>query len=215
MKVLVKFFKTREYANHFIDGNLYCNTIQYFRKIEHLADGRKDEHEGRLPLVGVKSISLDGHVFKVLNRPDKRGYFSYGSIEYLNIFSMSIVEMEVKNKIGDLRIPPEYFSIFGNYLVVITHSPEFLKRIEKSLNELKYKYGYQDVNYYKPDEIISPEYSFEEIIFMKHEKFKYQNEFRIAFDTGSEDDKPITLKIGNITDNAIKLDTTGIRFKDS
>ena len=43
---------------------------------------------------------------------------------------------------------------------------------------------------------------------MKQEKFKWQNEFRIAFDTGTEDDKPVTIKIGKITDIAIKLDTT-------
>lgn len=210
MEQLIKIFKCKKYANDFLNGNLYCNTLDYFRKLESNEKERGDKREGQLPLpiesIQFESKELGKHTYKVVNTPEKLPTFSYQGIEYINIFSMSFIPAKIRNKTLDLKISSRHFECFGNYLVVVLHFPEFMSRIKKTLNNSNYIYGCQKVNYYNPDQVVAPEHQFEELIFMKDHKFKWQNEYRIAFETNIQNNQPVTLKIGDINDIAMLAD---------
>ena len=202
----VKFFDNEKYADCLVKGELYCRRLSYFKNAES-RDKRGDELEGAIPLHGIETITIDGRTYKGANTVDNPVPFGYPSLENLNLFCLSFCDIyKIANKKYKLEIPTE-LSKFGNYAVAIMDFDEFLKRIENAIVREGYTAMCRGIEYYDPKSIQTPDKSPEEILFMKRDKFKIENEYRIAINTNTtKGDDAITLNIGDISDITYKIE---------
>lgn len=122
---------------------------------------------------------------------------------------------------------------FGEYAVIIKDQSEFLKRIQVAAEKEGYQYLCGSVNYHpltKGDKVITGgsfmHWRIDKIIcldellektpnhqydaFDKWEKFRKQNEWRIAINTGKMQAEPIRLNIGDLSDIAVKTDAQNL-----
>ena len=224
---LVKVFQEREHADAFLRGEMYANTLSYFKKIEG-DDGRGDEDEGAImpPIDGLtitlQGTDLDtGEVNTVaitaadlaappIIRPE---WF-----DHINVFCMyaahtsgfegtSIDNLQDFKK--QLEIPEDCAKL-GEHAVVITNTTEFFRRVKLAADRAGYGIYDKLVTYYDPA-IGTPPVNWNiETVFNKRKEFEYQREFRFAIDTRTTGRCPITLDIGEIDDIAVRTDTSEI-----
>ncbi len=193
IKLFLKFGKEEHIQDLLLNGTIYMNSIQYFRKFED--NGlRGDNFEGITELKNYPSGEFE---IKSLNHKGK-----YISLQFResyeevlgNIYSMyAISSLTVPNPIG-FKIDKKNKE-FGTHCLLVKNNPEFLKRIEKRLKEINLKFRHGFVDYYdkyKKNGKIN--------LFQKPNEYQYQNEFR--FYVERESIEPIKIQIGNITDIA-------------
>ncbi len=195
MLIFVKFGEEK-YMNDLIkNGNLFLNTVTEFKKIDD--DFRGDKHEGvsdiiqsqnaRLELtlpeiLGGEKIILDGNnglVGQVL--------MSNTNFSNTNIYSLYMIPPEEDFKIDDRMFQ------FGKYAAIITNPIEFLKRVERSLEELNLAAYMSQVKYLERND-----FEGEMSIFNKFSEYSYQNEYRIH--VINTEDKPLIINVGSLED---------------
>ena len=78
LMMLLKAFKTENWANQFLDGLLYCNTLSFHRK--------KDKQEGAVVIPGsnITQFKVGPHELKSV----KSFTFRPGFADYINVFCM-------------------------------------------------------------------------------------------------------------------------------
>ena len=197
--LLLKFGRREHVERMLFEGELYCQTLEYFRTLER--DGnRGDPLEGTeyayqpdtitltVEIAGQKTVFGRESLAKpVLLRPE-----SYSS---LNVFCTYGVQPDT------VYVDPRNLD-FGEACLVVRDVREFLGRCEKGARahgrELKRSLvRYVDEEWH--DGFIGP--------FRKYRQYEYQSEFRILLTAGSG--KPYCLRIGALTDIA-----TIVRSKD-
>ena len=111
------------------------------------------------------------------------------------------------------RFPAHRFQEeFGPYTVLISNPREFVQRIKETcrLNDYTMKCGY--VRYYESDQdsvgINEPDNS--SAMFYKPQDYAYQQEYRIAIETGEYQTATLMLNIGDISDIAVIYETRSI-----
>lgn len=197
--MLVRFFREKEYAEQFLGGELFCNSLSYFRtypdctlKGEELAkDKCTDLFEGSAQLL--------------------HEYFPYKEfLEYINCDPHIVFSEYAKVHIccfsSVLNSLPKRMEQFGKWCVIITDFKIFEKKLRKALNlQNKLYYLYGGVEYYEPTinrkRIKTSKYSiafsvdgirifFDERnpkafikrdVFCKFSRFKSQKEYRLLF----------------------------------
>lgn len=158
MKVLVKTFDKIQYAENFINlGEMLFSPTKQFSNASN-DDVRGDVHEGIICFPAFD----DG-----LNK-----YIDVKYIVAANIYCMTLLNTD---KYIDGRVYQEVLK-FGKYSVVILDFDEFINKINKVRtvyikNNTENNLTFGKVEYINGDR---PH------IFRKAEKFKYENEFRIA-----------------------------------
>lgn len=227
---LAKIFSEREYADKFIRGEMYCQQLAWFKKLED-GVGRGDSDEGAIalkldglsmtfevkhPVTGelILQHTLQGLAAPPVIRPE---WF-----DHINVFCMFAAHSSgLSHELSDsdldsLRVNlqiPERCTGLGEHAVVITNVTEFLSRVEKAAHGSGFGILWGMVNYYDPL-VGSPVLDSEiETIFCKPQEYAYQSEFRFAIDTGRTTTGAITLGIGDIGDIAFRADTMGLRLK--
>lgn len=187
-----------------IKGELYFSPLKRFALME-ATGGIGDKFETAVMYncppnpsitirIGEQEISL-GKGAKIEYHEldlDKRGH----------IYCMSKVEFVYVNKDTlKLKYPQNIENLGVGYdtMIVITNTPEFLKRIHNKISEMEFSFEYNSVSYFPEKDIahkkITP--------FDKRERFSYQKEFRIYIDCDHID--PFNVSIGNIEDIAMLL----------
>lgn len=196
---LLKFFENEQFQNDFLNGNLYMNTLKYFKKEESLNTARSDqfetirEHKQQIPdaiQIGKLLFTKDnGEIISGTNTKIS------GKFDNCNILSLYSLWKETED---EKIVIDKKNKEFGNYCIVITNVKEFLNRIVNASKKENYIYRIDSVKYinrnleYKIDD--------QEIPFTKFDTFSYQREFRIAIDTKKNINKPYILRIGNLKD---------------
>lgn len=218
----IKFFEQESYADQFMAGRLYLNTLAYFRKKEsECDDGRVDSTEAvamwwqpndiiltlKVPKLGIDIAITE----KDLAAPVSVSFGRHDLLHLLCLYAVHWAGFEpVGGKIHcepeeaealqrQLRIDKRCFK-FGKFAVVTPAVP-FLDRLKKTL---WHKATGRLVEYYD-DEVFHGEIPEKDIPFRKQKRFGYQHEFRLCFDTGAEQDYPITINIGDISDLCAKV----------
>lgn len=189
-----------EYIRSFLEkGEMYFNTMEYFRNVEQddfaKKNGRNDPHEGAFLRkyhgnVRIKMIECDEQnaipIFL-----DGENFIEADLMNGGNIFSLSsISQSQLDLKTIDIDI-----TTFGDSIIIITNPNEFIKRVKLELKRQKLNFHYGTVKYYSDDytgELGGP--------FDKNEFFERQREFRIFIDSVGKE--PISITIGNIEDIA-------------
>ena len=225
---LLKMFSKREYAERFLQGELYARRLSSFRKLNS-EDGRSDEYEGTVSIapeglvltlqstdpetgqvirgINITEDDLDGPVLIQLDR-----------FSGINLFCMYAVHSggfteSNRRSIEDyeqfLRLSQECLEL-GSYTVAITENSEFIKRVEDAIAREGYKLLRGLVQYYDP-EVGSPfRVDDNRIVLAKRKEFAWQREYRFAIDTGTNGLEPIILNIGPIDDIAMLVRTEDI-----
>lgn len=177
-----KYFSRLEYAQHFLDGKVFCQTAAFFRDYED-AKARQvigDEYEStRLyrPLTGLEINNLT----RGINGKLQMGMESHARADEIYIFCVSLSLNE--------RLRAE----FGAVACVEIHSPkEFIRRWRQALpaEARGYtKHGYpkhvaRKVQYYRAGDGPDNVWALPDLITTtKLDAFEYQDEYRFAFTT--------------------------------
>jgi len=186
-------------------GELYLNTIEYFRDIEKASE-RQDKHEGISEIKQIDWMRLEVESGKYLEMSKEKGnllsgQFRSGSKDHIgNIYCMTALTDQLAltaNKLDPRMIE------FGEKMLIITDTDKFLKRLSHALERTKLNCRYGFVEYYDESE-----YSGELSILNKPIRFKHQNEWRIHIET--EENEPYKLYLGNLEDISTVLDSNSI-----
>jgi hypothetical protein len=225
---LIKAYDSEEHAKAFINtGEMHCRTLKKFKEIEDDND-RRDEFEGTSHWFQAKDIKMSFTVRngndEVLNtvdigEPDLAGptVFQPTIFDGFNLFCMYAVVIEdfeesystedekkpLKEKINrsiadQIRIDSRYQN-FGDYAVVICNVERFIEAVESHAKNNNMKICHRLVEYFDP-ETFTGSFKGVEAIFRKRKTYKYQNEFRFAFNANNETHGPITLNVGPLNE---------------
>lgn len=202
-------FTSLKWAKRFRKGELYLNSLDYFRKLEDNGLGRgdllegsfgiisKDHFDEMLPKIGLDiSSSFKDAIIGGMNLLDEeQKYFKVLCLYQLNFnLSRRYVDL-IDRRIKD----------FGNSFVLITNTEEFIKRIVNA--SFSSKYSIREINdgsveYYNlhtTSQILGP--------FRKIDYFSWQQEYRVLFIPNRIDSVfdllPLTINIGSIADISI------------
>ena len=203
--MLIKFTRKYEYQQDFLDGRLYFNTVDFFRKCD--AKGQGDSNEGNNFIINnqdPKMISanlekVNGQYMIVVrdytNNPleYKPGIIkSYSAADNRNrkIICFYTMYINFENKKVS-PFPKNMGQEFGEYGVLILNRQEFFKRVEVALKKIK-NCNDPQMGFVEYQEMAA---GYNEWHTFKKEKklFDYQNEFRITFK--NENEKPYILDL--------------------
>ena len=211
--VMVK-MQRYEYMRRFLlYGEMYMNTLKTFAKMDE-CDGIGDKFENSISYMNYKPIHA---IFKLSNGNELKLHPTLIKIrEFVdtnigNIYSMALVDcnfQRIDNQLKFSILNPERINSIGNdydSIVVISNPTEFISRCEKTIQSMGYKLYYDSVEYFSDKEFNK---KIEITPFMKRDKYKSQNEFRLFVDFNSNE--PQMIKIGNISDIAFLIHKNGI-----
>lgn len=228
---LAKVFSEPGYADELIEGKLYANRFNYFKKIEndHI---RGDSEEGAImpqldgltiELTGTDSTTGEVNTIRISKEdlaepPVIRPQW----FDDINIFCMYAAHTKEFKNISEANINdfkkrlemPKDCQEFGNHAVLIKNTREFIRRVKLSAKKKGYKFYSGLVQYYDPTIGTPPIQSPIQTVFLKRRVYEYQKEWRLAMKTGTTGDDPIILEIGSIEDIAVRVSTPDlIRFQ--
>ena len=214
---LLKAFQTKTYANDFVAGRIFANRLSYFKKIES-RDGQGDRYEGAimlrrddLVLELQATVARTREVNRIVipgNEFADRPIWQPKWVDHVNVFCMYAVDFgEIQSirseDLSDIRWKlelPEKFTKLGRYAVVVRDVHEFFRRVETAAEMRGYRIHHGLVAYYDPSLGTRLSQSDITAIFSKRKKYEYQNEYRIAVDTGTMGCAAITLEVGRLDD---------------
>lgn len=206
-KVLIK-FKAEIIIDSLQSGCVYMNSIKLFRKIEKDTD---DDMVGDI---------IDG----LLHISD--GIFSIKDLEYVqelkdaaihtkysNDFCYCFFGIDSEHNQGSFTEEQKIkMREMGEYALVITDYPEFMRRIINVANGLNYELYGGFVNYYNPkvDSVnvlrsLSGKDGLKYVPLLKRDKYSYQQEFRMVIHAPDVKEDHIELPIGSIEDISVKI----------
>ncbi|MEN4889200.1 hypothetical protein [Erwinia billingiae] len=228
--ILLKVFSSEEYKECFLNGDLYMNTINYFRKYEEEAEGNiGDKFEALTgwmhPHEFVLEIEINGIKHK-LNPDDMAGpaTTSMKIHDHANVFCMTQLhshDIDMANIKSDEEYERvrEYFTLpddvkkLGKYMVVITDPKEFVRRSvaegKRLLQErMAIDYQSKQVIYYDEAEKSLMLDNFREAPFYKQSIYSHQNEYRLCLTRDNPDDQPYVMHIGDLRSISMEMKTS-------
>lgn len=227
----VRVFSQEKYRDDFLKGNLYMNSIKFFRDYEdkHSANVG-DKHEALTAWLQPANLRLTFHtpdgdlvipgsdiaapIALRLNSFDSINVFCLTVLHSHGITLDSLVTDEDFERIKGYFTLPDDVNNLGDYAVVIPNTGAFLERVRKAgqiLVDAAEAQGmvYKAVTYYDPNESLSLS-NINDAIFHKQKTYEHQKEFRITLDRGLAKSEPYTLQIGDISDIAFPVATNDI-----
>ncbi|MBB5374534.1 hypothetical protein [Acidocella aromatica] len=228
---LIKFFTEERYADQFMAGELYLNTLDYFRQVESAdSDGRADLTEGIAmwwqPHDLVMKINFPGMGEVEITKNDLAGpvsmsFHHHNNLHLFCVYAIHTTGFEVID--GQLSLSPEQVDElqaqlqidercmqFGKF-AVITPAVPFLAQLKTALAGEHHRAQAKLVEYYN-EETFHGEIPLKEIPFRKQKRFSYQKEFRLCVfpRTSEEADNasPITINIGDISHICAKVESS-------
>lgn len=198
---------SKDYAESLVNGSLYMNSLEYFRKIEgNIA--QVDYAEGlcgTIPKNRMKQYGIDLGIASEYIVSDNIPLLNnfYG---FYNIFCLYCLYIDDKNKKvykPDLKLYNFNDSNEEKVVVHITDTNEFFNRIQKALNicvtENKIEYGvYGHVSY--GNFWINADEPGSLCAFNKSDDYSYQSEWRLCVLKKTFDKEPFVFDIGSLKD---------------
>lgn len=194
----LKFGQEKYMKDLFYKGDLFFNSIQFFRKFED-NELRGDKYEG------INSIkNLPSGTIEIPKLNYKGNYISMHlreSHEHVlgNIYSLYCISSHGWKNPNDVKIDRRNKD-FGSHCVMIKDLPKFMNLIETKLAEMQLDFKHGLIDYYDREKVNK-----KITLFEKPLEFEYQKEFRFYIHRESED--PITISIGSLEEIA-ELHTT-------
>lgn len=210
--LLVKFFDRKQYADKMLAGKLRAGRLKKFRETADLV--RRDEYEGTMLLEGVTlSVQSDDGEWLSVTEDDLAGPIERRSplIDNLNVFCMTAFRSslgpwpswdlvdQVKQHVVE-SLPT--CSKMGEHAVVIRDADEFLRRVSEAAEREGWQHCPSLMEYYDsyPRDVAYGDGRSFTPAFLKRREYEREREFRIALNTDTAGDDPVTLEIGDIHD---------------
>lgn len=194
--LMIKFGQL-EHLEKLQQGYLHCKTLKDFAKLES-GDVRSDPDEGVL-----NQTMIDHGTIQV--RPSGSIYDDWKSLRFFdgvfttyrsgNIFCLSRIVFDPFVNGEKITINPR-FSDFGGYYLLILNQRVFFQRLKKAIDRETYNISGRIVHY-----VNLADYIGERSPFIKDIRDSWQSEYRIFFDTNSEE--LLTFHMGDISDISI------------
>lgn len=197
--------------SEFINGKLYANKLSYFKRLEEGdSAGRGDEHEGTIAWGQPGKIRIEISGYDISNDLAEPVSLSSNRLDQFNVLCLYAACIrdsgrdQPKNlsEIRDHVQIPEKCNQLGAFAILIRNGPEFMRRIVESAKVYGYREAHGLVKYYDPN-TFSGNFLGISGAFMKQDKFRYQSEYRVVFETGNLSDEAVILNIGSISDIAM------------
>lgn len=203
----VKFFEKQEYADDFIHGNLYMNTVSYFQKDEDNTSVydkyesvshhyQPNKIELKFNEIVIPQNELDGAVIIQTKDFDNFNIFCLYAVNSGNFQELN--DENYEEFINSLRIHKKN-NEFGDFCIVVTNITEFLERVKQAVRKNNFFMKGNFIDYYDVNNF-SGSFSGIDAIFHKQIEFSYQNEYRIVINNMIDDNQPYYLEIGDISD---------------
>lgn len=210
--MLVKFFSRKRHADKMLAGELRARRLKKFREIEDVV--RLDKYEGTMLWEGgTISVQSDDGEWLTVPPDDLAGPIERRSplIDNLNVFCMTAFRSDlgpwpswelvdqVKQQVVE-SLPT--CSRMGEHAVVIADVKEFLARVTRAVAREHWQHHSARVKYYDsyPADVAFGDGRSFMPAFLKRREYEAEREFRIALNTGTVGDDPVTLDVGDIHD---------------
>lgn len=221
----IKFFEREEWADQFMAGHLYLNTLGYFKKMESAGSADRGDSTEAVAMwlqphdvvmtLKVPKLQLETTITaKDLAAPVQVSSTYHDNLHILCLYAVhsddakieggkakgTLQEMERLQQ--QLRVDPKCFEM-GNYAVTIRAAP-FLEQLRESLTRQHIAATGKLVSYYD-DAVFHGEIPASEIPFNKQKRFSYQNEFRVCLNTPAPTAAALIVDIGDLSTISRKL----------
>lgn len=204
INIVNRFFKLIKVTDHCEDllkGKIYCNSLQYFRKLEDFT-GMADITEGGM----ILRYKVDDVPYETSVQLDETKIF---------LFCVSCMDLAMKeegNTLGLYKVTDTQRECFLKYpsksCVLIKDVDEFIDRIKHAVckyrksNDISFFHSlvtYRKDCYIENDVrmILERPYC---VAFMKQKKYEWQREYRFVFEPGNHDGNNFVLEIGDCRD---------------
>ena len=216
----MKVFDEKLYADKFRSGVLFCRRVSDFR---NMLGGRGDPNEG-IYIPDRKNLIFDLVSKNMISGQKQKDKFEgtdfeyikiqLHALDYINMFCMyAISDDESKiDSMGEHKLSQEMNNL-GNYTVAIKDNNEFVNRIKSAAKNNNYQLAKGPITYYEQKTGMPAHEIGMKTLFYKEDKFEYQQEYRFAFDSKTQESNPICLNIGNIHDITMLIKTSDVQYK--
>jgi hypothetical protein len=214
----IKFFQREEYADAFVSGSLYLNTLKYFKDLESASgDGRADPTEAvsmwlqphdvemTITAPGFEDIRIDK---TDLAAPVSFSHAAYERMHLLCLYAIHSDESSTVKEASEWRRPIDVDRRcldFGRFTVMVAAKP-FLERVRSALPPLGYQARGKLVRYYD-DASFHGEIPAADVPFMKQKRFGYQREFRLCVYPKEPTERALTIDIGALSGFCRKMNS--------
>ena len=211
--MLLKAFKKEKWANEFLDGCLYCNTLSFHRE--------KDNQEGAIVIAGSTITQYRFRIGSYDLKTVKGFTYRPNIAEHINVFCMyswtppfedSAKKRVILNKETQLGSLRRLDDTYGSHAVLIGDIPEFFERltaaVERSESQVRHATG-NLVEYKLLDRIpkLDDTEDMIQLAFHKNPNYAAEKEYRFAFVLDREKPGPFRFDIGSIRDIAVQSKT--------
>ena len=225
---LAKFVDEWDFARPILDGLLYMRRLSWFRNTEEI--GRADALEATTNVLRLNPDQVEPDIVVTIHGTEtrlfraRRATYENPHLNRYFIYSMfagyprgiaPITDMD--SLFAQIRTFPadRLADEFGDYVVFIHNIPQFFERVERACEMKNYGWKRHFVLYYNPESdsvgMNRPDNS--TAMFCKPSAYSYQQEYRIAIDTGDYGASTLLLEIGDISDIAAIYETRSIIIK--
>lgn len=211
----VKLFENRGYAENFVNGKLFMNTIRSFKEYkDESGELRGDEYEGIVALYQpdkVGEIKFGGHTIAASDLAAPMPIVVRGNhlldhnvfcICSLNSRGHDTVSAETLSEFKrTLELHESCFGL-GKFCVVILNASEFIERCKSAVEKLNFNGNLGLVDYFNEHEFHGnmPE---DKLGYQKRSLFSNQCEYRIKIDTNRSIPGIYFLDVGDLSDIAV------------
>lgn len=209
----VKLFENRAYAEAFINGKLFMNTIRYFKEYkDESGELRGDEYEGIIALyqpdkigeikIGEHTISASDLAAPIVVHGNYLLDHNVFCIYSLNTRGHDTVSAETLSEFKrTIELHESCFGL-GKFCVAILNASEFIKRCTLAIEKLNLYGSLGLVDYFDEHEFHGsmPE---SRLGYQKRSLFSRQREYRIKIDLMRSIPESYTLDIGDLSDIAV------------
>lgn len=207
---LVKIFECQKYAEGFMDGRLFMNTIRHFQKYkDQNGELRGDPYEGivamyqpnkfteiRIDNLVISSKEIATPVVVHNNELLNKNAFCIYTLNSRGIDSNPMMlSSEFKQTI---EIHDSCYG-FGPYCVVVHNAEAFINRVYKAIKEAGYDGSLCLVDYFD-DNSFHGLFPPNRLGYQKRSFFRHQQEYRVLIDTKRAESKEYILDIGSLRD---------------
>jgi hypothetical protein len=205
----LKFCEREQYARDFVEGRLWMNPLEYFKKLENAdaSDGRRDPYEAA----------------DAWYQPSQLGSVTYGDIEipatdlagpvvvqaaHLDTINLLSLYAGTSGKFDKISVDtfqafkahmqvPERCLTMGSFAVFVHHVRDFTCRIIKTVRRENFALEAGPVTYFDSTRFSG---TLEKPAFSKRDDFAWQREHRFALDRNVSSPEPYVLDVGSLAD---------------
>ena len=179
---------------NFLNGEVYCKSIDYFTESES-KDLRGDKYEGSAYLKQIKNLTFkhEGNVFASALSGQLYGRNPKEKGNIFCLYGISSDHIDFENKTTQkLNVDIDGVS-FADTAVLIYDPIEFIRRVEKVVQNMGFECDFSPVIYYD-------EKSYEGELTPFHKRMEYKSQSEVRFWIPNKLEGDLRINIGNISD---------------